>query len=124
MTVQMIPDKGQKLAPPLGKVLGVVDTQKQLNEVTTALQAAGFAKVTAIKGEDGVNLLERLEGFFFSDAEERVLARHIDELKAGHFIFAVAVPGDRVNEMAEIASRHGARFLVHFGFAVVTWLKK
>jgi hypothetical protein len=78
MTVQMIPDKGQKLAPPLGKVLGVVDTQKQLDEVTAALQKAGFPKITAVKGEDGVNLLERVEGFFFSDAEERVLARHID----------------------------------------------
>jgi len=124
MTVQMIPDKGQKLAPPLGKVLGVVDTQKQLDEVTAALQNAGFPKITAVKGDDGVNLLERLEGFFFSDAEERVLARHIDELKAGHFVFAVAASGDRVNDMAEIASRHGARFLVHFGLATVTWLTK
>src|SRR4029078_7877884 len=124
MTVHIIPDKGQKLAPPLGKVLGVVDTQKQLDEVTTALQKAGFPKVTAVKGEDGINLLERFEGFFFSDAEEPVLMRHIDELKAGHFIFAVVASGDRVNEMAEIASRHGARFLVHFGFATVTWLKK
>jgi len=94
----------QKLAPPVGKVLGVVDTQKQLDEVTAALQKAGFAKVAAIKGEDGVNLLERVEGFFFSDAEERVLARHIDELNAGHFVFAVAASGDRVNDMAEIAS--------------------
>jgi len=124
MTVQMIPDKGQTLAAPLGKVLGVVDTQKQLAEVTAALQKAGFSKVTAVKGEDGVNLLERVEGFFFSDAEERVLARHIDELKAGHFVFAVVASGDRVNDMAEIASRHGARFLVHFGFATVTWLTK
>ena len=124
MTAQMIPDIGQKLAPPIGKVLGVVDTQKQLDEVAAALQKAGFAKVTAIKGNDGVNLLERIEGFFFSDAEERVLARHINELKAGHFVFAVAASSDRVNEMAEIASRHGARFLVHFGFATVTWLTK
>ena len=56
MTAQMIPDKGQKLATPVGKVLGVVDPQKQLDEVTGALQKADFAKITAIKGTDGVNL--------------------------------------------------------------------
>lgn len=124
MTLKKIHDEGQKLPPPLGKVLGVVDTRQQLDEVVAALQGAGFDEVSAIHGEDGVSLLERLDGFFFSDADEPVLKRHIEELKAGHYTFAVKTSGSDADDVAEIASNHGARFLVHFGFAATTWLKK
>lgn len=110
--------------PRPGKLLGVVDTQRQFDDVVAGLKQAGFEKVTAVHGEDGVNLLERFEGFFFSDADEPVLLRHIDELRAGHFIIAIETPSNRAKEAADLAAKHGARFLVHFGFATVTWLKK
>jgi hypothetical protein len=77
-----------------------------------------------ISGEEGVRLLERVHTFFFSDMEERVLKRHIDELKAGHIVVAIKAPSDRVNEATEIASQNGARRLVHFGALTVTWLTK
>lgn len=72
----------------------------------------------------GVNLLERINTFFFSDMEDRVLKRHIEELKAGHVIMVFEAPTDRVDEAARIADQHGVRRLVHFGLTTVTWHTK
>jgi hypothetical protein len=65
-----------------------------------------------------------VDGFFFSDMEERVLARHIEELKTGHIIVAIEATSDRVDEANRIASKHGVRRLVYFGPLTVTWLTK
>lgn len=124
MSVEIIRDEGQKLPPPTGRVLGIVDSRKQLDEVAAALKQAGFEKVTAVHGDEGVNLLERFDGVFWGDAEEPILRRQIDELKKGHGVFAVRTSSDQAAKVAEIAARHGARFVVHFGCAVVTWLQK
>jgi hypothetical protein len=124
MAVKMIADEGQTLTPPRGKVLGVVDTQQQMDEVVLALKKAGFDKVTAVHEEDGLNLLEQVDGFFFSDGNERILNRHIAELQAGHLIFAVQTPSRQAEEAAQVAAENGARFLVHIGFATTTWLVK
>jgi hypothetical protein len=124
MTVKPIRDEGQTLPPPRGKVIGVVDTQQQFDRVVAALQKAGFDKITALKGDDGIQLLERLDGFFFSDADEPVLHRNIDELKAGHISIAVETSSPQAEEAAQVASDNGARFLVHFGYLTVSWLKK
>jgi hypothetical protein len=53
--------------------------------------------------------------------EERVLQRHIQELKEGHFIIAVDTASDRVDEAVRVATQHGARRLVHFGLMTITW---
>jgi hypothetical protein len=53
--------------------------------------------------------------------EERVLNRHIEELKAGHIIVGIEAPSDRVDEAVSIATQHGARRLVHFGLMTITW---
>jgi hypothetical protein len=123
MSVEPMHDQGQTLRSPTGKVLGVVDTRSQFDAVVAALKNAGFSTITALHGEVGVQLLERAGGFFFSDFEDRVLARHIQELNAGHFIIAVDSPSNRVEEVVNIASEQGARLLVHFGLLTVTWLK-
>lgn len=123
MSVEPVSDQGQALSYPRGKVLGIVATQGQLNDVVAALKRAGFGGITALHGEDGVQLLERVSNFFFSDMEERVLQRHIEELKEGHFIIAVEVASSRAEEAANVASEHDARGLVHFGLLTVTWLK-
>jgi hypothetical protein len=123
MSVEPIRDQGQTLNYPRGKVLGIVDTRGQLDNVVASLKKAGFEGIKALHGEDGVQLLERVNGFFFSDLEERVLERHIQELQAGHFIVAVDTPSNRAAEAANVASEHGARRLVHFELLTVTWLK-
>lgn len=123
MAVEPIRDKGQTLSYPSGKVLGIVDTRAQFDEVVAALKKAGFDRITALHGEDGVQLLERVNTFFFMQFEERVLERHIQELKEGHFIIAVETPSSRADEAANVAAEHGARRLVHFGPLAVTWLK-
>lgn len=124
MDFERIRDGGQTLAVPTGKVLGIVDTRAEFDAVLQALGSAGFSKVTAICGAEGVQLLERVSTFFFSDMEERVLNRHIEELKAGHVIVGIETPADRVDEAVRIAEQHGARRLVHFGRMTITWHTK
>ena len=124
MAVEKIRDTGQTLSPPTGKLLGIVDTRADLDQVTGALKSAGFKKIEALGGDDGVNLLERIDTFFFSDMEERVIARHIEELKSGHFVIAFDAPADQVDEAVRIATQNGARRLVRFGLLTVTWLTK
>jgi hypothetical protein len=123
MSVEPMSDQGQTLRYPRGKVLGIVETQAELDNVIAALKSTGFGGITALHGEDGVQLLERVNNFFFSDLEDRVLARHIQELKEGHFIIAVETPASRAEEASNVASEYGARRLVHFGLLTVTWLK-
>jgi hypothetical protein len=125
MSVKQIRDEGQRLRYPTGKILGVVDKPADVDGLARALESAGLGNIEEISGTEGVHLLERINrSFFFSDAEERVLARHIEELKAGHLIIAIEVPSDRVDEAVSVASQNGARQLMHFGWATVTWLTK
>ena len=124
MSVKQIRDEGQKLRYPRGKILGVVDKPADVDGLARALESAGFRNIEEISGTEGVHLLERINGFFFSDAEEQVLARHIEELKAGHLIITIEVPSDRVEEAVSVASQNGARQLMHFGWATLTWLTK
>jgi hypothetical protein len=124
MAITKIHDEGQSLRPPTGKLLGIVETRANLEALAASFKAAGFTKLEYLFGEEGVALLERVDRFFFSDMEDRVLARHIEELKAGHKIVAIEVPSDRVEEATRIASEHGARRLVYFGRMTVTWLTK
>lgn len=124
MVATPIRDEGQTLGSPSGKLLGIVDTRVNLEALSANLKSAEFSKIEYLVGEEGVALLERVSGFFFSDMEERVVARHIEELKAGHFIIAVEVARDRVDEATRIGSEHGARRLVYMGPMTVTWLTK
>ena len=79
-------------------------------------------KIEYLSGEEGATLLQRVDQFFFSDMEDRVLARHIEELNAGHIVAAIEVAPDRVDEATRIASESGARRLVYFGRMTITWL--
>jgi hypothetical protein len=124
MAITKIHDEGQSLRPPTGKLLGIVETRANLEALAASFKAAGFTKLEYLVGEEGVALLERVDRFFFSDMEDRVLARHIEELKAGHMIVAVEVPSERVEEATQIASEQGARRLVYFGQLTVRWLTK
>lgn len=124
MAVQRIRDEGQTLRPPTGKLLGILDTRADFDNVVRAMKSVGLTSIEALCGDDGVNLLERVNSstFFFSDLEDRVLQRHIEELKAGNIIALIKVPADRIDEAAEVATQNGARRLVYFGFTTVTWL--
>ena len=124
MAITKIHDVGQTLKPPNGKMLGIVETRANLEALANSFAAAGFTKNEYVAGEEGLALLERVDRFFFSDMEDRVLARHIEELKAGHKIVALEVPSASVDEATRIASENGARRLVYFGPLTVTWLTK
>ena len=123
MGVQRIHDEGQTLKTPTGKVLGIVDSRAEFDTLAHALTSAGL-RAEALCGDEGVALLERIDQFFFSDMEERVLHRHINELKAGHIIVLIEAGSDRRDEAVSVATQNGARRLVHFGHLAVTWLTK
>jgi hypothetical protein len=55
MSVEPMSDQGQTLSYPRGKVLGIVDTRGQFDDVVAALKSAGFGGITALHGEDGVS---------------------------------------------------------------------
>jgi hypothetical protein len=124
MAVEKIHDRGQTLQAPTGKVLGIADTRADVDKAAKALAGAGFKKVEVLCGDDGVRLLERIDMFFFSDMEDRVLARHLEELKAGNMVIAIETPSERVDEATEIAAQNGIRRLIHFGSMAITWLTK
>jgi hypothetical protein len=124
MAATQIRDEGQTLATPTGELLGIVETRADLERLATSLKTAGFERIDYLLGDEGVALLERVDRFFFSDMEDRVLARHIEELKVGHAIIAVRLPADRVEEATRIASEQAARRLVYFGPLTITWLTK
>src|SRR6188768_4499486 len=109
MSDTRIRDAGQTLRYPAGKLLGIVDTRADFDRLVPALRDGGFDKIESLVGAEGVGLLERVGTFFFSDMEERVINRHIDELKAGHVIVAIAAPAGRVEEAVRLASQNGAR---------------
>ena len=123
MGVERIRDEGQIIQTPRGKLLGVVDSQTEFDRLVQALTGAGF-KARTLCGEEGLQLLERLDQFFFSDMEERVLRRHIEELKAGHVVVAIETASNRLDDAVRIATENGARGLVHFGHVAVTLLTK
>lgn len=82
MVVKPVIDHGQELAPPAGQAIGFVDTKEQFDAVTNALKAAGYAesKIIALKGEDGVDMLERLqETFYFGDGEDAIMELSIKD---------------------------------------------
>jgi hypothetical protein len=122
MSIEKIRDVGQTLRSPAGKVLGIVDSRADCEKVAAALTAVGFPRVQVLVGEEGILLLERVNQFFFSDMEDRILSRHLEELQAGHAVIAVETPSERVNEVVSLASANGARRLVHFGVLTVSWL--
>jgi len=103
MGFERIRDEGQTLGAPTGKVLGIVNSRAEFDDIVRALKSAGFHTITAIWGEEGVQLLDRVGTFFFSDLEERVLIRHIEELNAGHIIVGIEAPSERVDEVVCVA---------------------
>jgi hypothetical protein len=52
-------------------MLGIVDTPASQQELSRGLAAAGFAKIESLSGEGGLQLLARIDHFFFSDLAEK-----------------------------------------------------
>jgi hypothetical protein len=124
MAVKPVIDHGQELARPDGQAIGFVDTQEQFDAVTKALSAAGYAEsnIMALKGEDGVDMLERLhETFNFGDGEDAIMEFSIMELQAGHYALGIEAK-DREDAMriAGLSEPLGAHSFSYFG----TWVNE
>ena len=121
MAVKPIIDHGQKLSRPEGQTIGFVDTKQQFDAVTRALKSAGYAEATisALKGECGADMLERLQQmFFFGDGEDALLELSIKELEAGHYLLSVRTKDQEdAVRLAGLAEPLGAHSFSYFG----TW---
>ena len=124
MAIQPVIDHGQELATPEGQAIGFVDTKEQFDAVTKALIAAGYAESTiiALKGEDGVDMLERLQGtFYFGDGEDAILEFSIKELQKGHYALGIeAKDRDDAMHIASVSEPVGAHSFSYFG----TWVNE
>jgi hypothetical protein len=124
MTVKPAIDHGQQLARPEGQAIGFVDTKEQFDAVTKALKVAGYAEpnITALKGEDGVDMLERLQQTFnFGDGEDAFMEFSIKELQAGHYAIGVeAKDRDDALQVARLTESLGAHSFSYFG----TWVNE
>ena len=76
MSVKPVIDHGQDLDTPQSQAIGFVNTKEQFDAVTEALKTAGYAdsKIIALQGEDGIEMLERLQKTFnFGDGEDAIM---------------------------------------------------
>lgn len=124
MAVKPVRDHGQELGRPDRQVIGFVDTKEQVDAVTKALKAAGYAEsnIVALKGEDGIDMLERLqETFNFGDGEDALMEFSIKELQAGHYALGVeADDRDGALRVASLSEPLGAHSFSYFG----TWVNE
>lgn len=124
MTIAPANDHGQELARPESQTIGFVDTKEQFDAVTRALKTAGYAdsNIIALRGADGVDLLERLqETFNFGDGEDAIVEFAIKELRAGHYALGIETK-DRAGAMrvAHLLEPLGAHSFSYFG----TWVNE
>jgi len=124
MTVKPVIDHGQRLTRPEGQAIGFVDTKEQFDAVIKAVKAAGYAEasISALKGEDGVDMLERLQVTFnFGDGEDAFVESSLKELQAGHYAISIQAE-DRADAMraANLSEPRGAHSFSYFG----TWVNE
>jgi hypothetical protein len=124
MTVTPVMDHGQELSPPAGRAIGFVDTKEQFEAVTRALTAAGYSdsRIVALRGEDGIDMLTRLQkSFNFGDGEDAIMAFSIEELRAGHYALGIEVH-DRAAALrvVDLTKPLGAHSFGYFG----TWVNE
>ena len=121
MAVKPVIDHGQELARPEGQAIGFVDTKEQFDAVTKALKAAGYAdsNIIALQGEDGIEMLERLQKTFnFGDGEDAFMESAIKELRAGHYALGIeAEDREDAVRVASLSEPLGAHSFSYFG----TW---
>jgi hypothetical protein len=117
--IQPVKDHGQQLPVPVGKTIGFVDTEIQLDAITRALNEAGYpdSAISSLHGHDGIDLLERLRDVaFFGDWERAVADKGIAELEEGHYTFAVAVHNrDEALKIADLVEPYGGHSINYFG---------
>ncbi len=125
MTRELMIDRGQTLASPVGKVIGFLDGIVEFEAFADVLPAAGYSAtaVTSLFGENGVHLLERLKqhSFFFADSEDSIIQTGIRELKLGHYAVAIEVTDrQQAVDIASLAKPHGGLGFAYFG----TWVNE
>ena len=107
-----------------GKVIGIINDRHQLDAFLQSLSVLGVSDVEILDGLAGIQRIEALQetvsGYFFGDMEGEMLQRYLEAAKSDLIVFAAEVNPESADKAAEIAQKHGASEVVHFGNSVVT----
>ncbi|HTU24974.1 MAG TPA: hypothetical protein VMF30_06230 [Pirellulales bacterium] len=123
MKVEPLHDHGQKLPLPQGRAIGFVDSEAACDTIVAALNRAGYddTKITVLEGDEGLHLVKRLEGFFFSDAELGLIKFTEQQLRMGHLGLGVEVEDrDEAVRVANLCTPLGGHSFDYFG----TWFNE
>ena len=124
MSVKPMINRGQQLSRPQGQTIGFVDSKDQFDAVIKSLKAAGYdeSTISVLKGEAGVDMVERLQEMFnFGDGEDALMELSIKELGAGHYLLSIRAQdqADAVR-VASLSEPLGAHSFSYFG----TWVNE
>lgn len=118
MSMTRMKEAPKELTPLIGRVIGFVDTEADLQAILQALEAAGFAKTTVavFQGAHGIRCLEQLRTEISSDDEKDVIDSCLEELRSGHIGIELEVENqDQARLIAETAAQFHARHFTYFG---------
>lgn len=106
-----------------GKVVGVVQTQAQLQAISTAMAEAGHLQTEVFEGTGGLAILigdeKESSHCFLGDMEEAMAHRYVSAAKQGSLVFSIPVGSGNASDVAEIAIAQGAVDVVHIGQWVI-----
>ena len=125
MSLQPLNDEGQTLGKLDGRLIGVLNTRRQVDAAVSALHGAGIpdSDLILLHGQDGINLIQRFkkEHWFFSDVPASIFARDTSVLAEGKYVLGIKVPnGRRAREIAALMKEDGGHGFMHFGMFVDT----
>ncbi len=125
MRLEPLKDEGQLLPQLRGMLIGVLDTEEQLDAAVADVNAAGVSnsEMFVLHGEDGLNLIERFQddAAYFSDGPEKLFNRDKSVLAEGKYVLGIdARNRDHARELADLMQQHGGHGIAYFGKFVDT----
>ena len=119
---------GGFVAYPTNRVVGTIDDPGAAQAVVESLLEAGFdiEGIEILYGEEGLRRLDptgkehgflaRVQRADFLWNEDKYLRRHVEDIRAGHFVVMVlAKEPEKREKVREILKSHGGHFIKFFG---------
>ena len=107
-----------------GKIIGVIQSRKQVETLCESLDAIGIREVEILDGPTGVTQVAKWKGsvsqYFMGDIEDKMLRSYLNAVTNNLIVFAAVVESDNANDVAETAKTKGATEVTHFGHSVIT----
>lgn len=130
--------ESDSLAFPDDTLVGIVDDPDAAEAAVADLIQTGVPEdeINVLCGDQGARRLDpsgkrhgtlgRLRRIIqtFGDQEKEVVKKQADELRAGNFLISAPADDDERDRVAAVLTRHGGRFINHYGKWTVTRLEE